>query len=287
MPTISQLMLYPIKSCAGISLSEALLCETGLSYQGIKDREWMLVDARGVCLTQREFPRMALIQCAITELGLEVRTDEKGESLHLALQIFPDQSTVQVQVWEKDFDALDMGEAVAHWFSEFLGTACRLVRFKPGVKRLSDAAWTADEEVPNLFSDGFPLLLISEASLQDLNHKSAARGGVSFPMNRFRPNIVIAGVDAFEEDYADAIKLEDDKRNISLKPVKPCARCPIPSVDQALGEFSANPLDILQTYRANPRVDGGITFGMNLIVSEGSGQMLRVGDQLNVNIAFE
>lgn len=286
MPTITSLQLYPIKSCAGISLTEANLSETGLSFQGVGDREWMVVDGTGNCLTQREFPRMALIVCTITDEALEV-SGGTNETLRLPLQITQDQTRLQVQVWEAFFDALDMGEQAAQWFSEFLGTNCRLVRFKPGVKRLSDAAWTAGEAVPNLFSDGFPLLVISEASLQDLNNRAAAQAGAAFPMNRFRPNLVIAGVEAFEEDYAESIAIQDENRNIVLTPVKPCARCPIPSVDQSKGEFSANPLDLLQTYRANPLVDGGITFGMNLIVTAGNGQMLRVGDAIGMPIKFD
>jgi uncharacterized protein YcbX len=112
--------------------------------------------------------------------------------------------------------------------------------------------------------------------------KLAAQGRAPLPMNRFRPNLVIAGIEAHEEDYAAAF----DFGGGVLKPVKPCARCSIPSVEQSTGERGPDPLDILQAYRANPKVDGGITFGMNAIVTAGAGQVLRVGQEVDVALAF-
>ena len=142
--------------------------------------------------------------------------------------------------------------------------------------------WTGGIEAPTLFADGYPMLVISEASLQDLNEKLQAQGRTPLPMNRFRPNIVITGIGAFEEDYAEALRIGAAK----LKPVKPCPRCPIPSIDQATGEIGPDPLDILRTYRVNPKVDGGITFGMNAILIAGECEVLRVGQAVEVDLAF-
>ena len=101
-------------------------------------------------------------------------------------------------------------------------------------------------------------------------------------MNRFRPNVVIAGIEAFEEDYTDTFQIGE----VELKPVKPCPRCPMPSVDQATGEFGPDPLEILQSYRAKPELDGALCFGMNAIVTAGDGQLVRVGQEIEVALAF-
>ena len=170
----------------------------------------------------------------------------------------------------------------ANWFSAMIGIPCRLVRFDPASKRLASKKWTGEREAPTLFSDGFPILLTSQASLNDLNQKLQAQGRDALPMDRFRPNIVIDGVEAFEEDFVETFSTG----KVRLQPVKPCPRCPMPSIDQATGKFGPDPMDILQTYRANPKVDGGITFGMNIILQEGDGEVLRVGQDLEMELAF-
>jgi uncharacterized protein YcbX len=133
-----------------------------------------------------------------------------------------------------------------------------------------------------LFSDGYPMLVISEASLADLNQKLKAAGRDALPMERFRPNIVVSGIEAFEEDHAASFSVN----GAVVKPVKPCPRCPVPSIDQATGEFGPDPLDILRSYRADPKVDGGITFGMNAILVQGDGVVLRAGQEVEMEIAF-
>lgn len=283
MPTITELNLYPIKSCAGISLREATLTTAGLMSEHIYDREWMVVDAQGEFLSQREYPKMALITPRIKGESLELRAPGMLR-LEIALGL-PDPSeapTLAVRVWDDTVKAYDCDETTAAWFSNFLGTPCRLVRFHPDAERKADHAWTGDVPAPTLFSDGFPLLVISEGSLADLNEKLISMGREALPMNRFRPNVVINGVDAFEEDHAAEIRIGQT----ALKPVKPCARCSIPSVDQSSGERGKDPLDVLQTYRVNDRVNGGITFGMNAVVSGGEGLIVRVGEDVAIELAF-
>ncbi|RJG04975.1 MOSC domain-containing protein [Noviherbaspirillum cavernae] len=283
MPILTELNLYPVKSCGGIALREATLTQAGLMSEHIYDREWMVVDARGEFLTQRDHPRMALIKPRIKADTLELRAPGMlGLEIPLDLPD-PDQApTRDVRVWNDTLKAYDCDETTAVWFSNFLGTPCRLVRFHPHAQRSANKKWTNAVEAPTLFSDGYPMLVISEASLADLNDKLVAQGRATLPMSRFRPNIVINGIDAFEEDYAESFKLGD----ASLKPVKPCPRCPIPSIDQATGVIGPDPLDILRTYRVNPKVDGGITFGMNAILLEGEGQVLRVGQEVEVTLVF-
>lgn len=281
MPKISEIIFYPIKSCRGIALQEAMLRPFGLSDGTVADRQWMLVDEGGEFLTQRAHPRMAVIAPRIGNGSLEVQATGMAP-LKIPLALLDASSSRKVRIWRDTLDALDCGEAASAWFSEALGTRCRLVRFDSHVRRFSNTQWTGGIEAPNLFSDGYPFLVISQASLDDMNEKLAAQGRDALPMNRFRPNLVIDGIGAFEEDHAREIRIGD----AVLKPVKPCPRCPIPSVNQATGIVGPDPLDILRTYRADPRVDGGITFGMNAILLKGEGASLRVGQEVEVELDF-
>ena len=283
MPILTELHLYPIKSCAGISLREATLTPAGLMSEHIYDREWMLVDANGLALTQREYPNMALITPRIKADTLELRAPGMLRlEVPLGLPDPEDEKIIRVQVWDDQLDAYDCDDTTALWFSNALGVTCRLVRFHPNAKRLASTTWTAGVEVPTLFSDGFPMLVIGAGSLADLNEKLIAQGRAALPMNRFRPNLVFGDLAAYGEDFAESYQLGD----ATLQPVKPCPRCPIPSIDQATGEVGPDPLDILRTYRVNPKVDDGITFGMNAILLNGAGQLVRVGQQVDVNLAF-
>jgi len=282
-PTLSALTLYPIKSCAGIALAQAEVTVHGLASGGVRDREWMVVDPEGNLLTQREYPAMALIVPRIAGDALELSAPGLPVlRLPIDTASLARAATMDVRAWDDFVQAWDCGSEPAQWFSHAVGTSCRLARFHPMARRLASSKWTGEREVPTLFSDGFPMLVTSEASLADLNHRLAAQGRDALPMNRFRPNLVIDGIEAFEEDYAATIRIGA----ACLQPVKPCARCPMPSVDQATGRFGPDPLDILQTYRANPLVDGGITFGMNAILIEGEHTLVRVGQDADIEIAF-
>ena len=283
MPTIATLTLYPIKSCAGIALQAATVSAAGLNHGQVHDREWMVVDSAGQFLSQRSHPRMALIVPALQGgamllqapgmLPLEIATAPLAAGLAPA---------IAVTIWDDQLEAHDCGDEAGRWFSQVLGQPCRLVRFDPAVKRLASKKWTDDADVPTRFPDGFPMLVISQGSLDDLNQKLQAQGRAAVPMNRYRPNIVIDGVDAFEEDFAAMIEAGP----VRLRPVKPCTRCPMPSVDQATGEFGPDPMDILLTYRGNPRVDGAPTFGVNAILQDGAGEILRVGQEMTLELDF-
>lgn len=285
MPIVTELWLYPIKSCTGIAIPSATLTAAGLQAHGVGDREWMLVTPEGVFLTQRELPRMALISPSIENTELVVNAPGMP-SLRVGIHSTNHPSR-EVTLWEELHLAADMGDAAAQWFSQFLQTPCCMVRALPSMQRTPNPKWTGGRAASSLFSDGYPLLLISQASLDDLNDKLHTLGRSALPMNRFRPNIVIDGIAAFEEDYVDTFSFGGETDTVQLAPVKPCPRCPIPSVDQDTGIVGDSPLDVLQTYRANPLVDGGITIGMNVIVVNGVGKTLQVGAEAEVELKFD
>jgi uncharacterized protein YcbX len=281
MPILSQLLLYPIKSCAGLSVSTATLLESGLSAQGVHDREWMLVTEDGQFLTQREFPRMALVRPRPE--GGQLRVGFPGMADLLLPLAWDEQAAPRrVRIWDDLVDAADCGDAAAAWFGQVLGQHCRLVRFRRDVVRPTSVKWTGGVPSRTRFADGYPLLLIGQASLDDLNARLRGAGREALGMDRFRPNLVVEGLEAFEEDYVAALRAD----GIEVRPVKPCARCPIPSIDQATGIPGPDPLDILQAYRANPRMEGAVCMGMNCIVTLGAGSELRVGQALEDELAF-
>lgn len=277
---IAQLFIYPVKSCAGIGVSEAVLTETGFDL----DRAWMVVDAQGDFVTQREQPRLALVQPQLRRSDLVLRAPGML-ALHLAVDTV--EHATRVRVWGEEVAAYDMGDIAAQWFTDFLslsdqglptaGARYRLVRFDPEHRRLSDAAWTGGQEALNQFSDGFPLLVLGQASLDGLNHRLQAAGQPVVGVERFRPNIVLAGLEAHDEDRLSMLRVRTDEGDVLLQPVKPCPRCPIPNIDPVTAQSSPAVGDALQAYRQNPRLDGAVSFGMNLIVREGGDAVLRVG----------
>jgi uncharacterized protein len=292
---IASLHVYPVKSCGGIALNEALLIETGIEF----DRAWMLVDAAGTFVTQRELPRMALIQPTLKSTEMVLRAPGML-ALHVALDRV--EGAVRVRVWDDEVAAFDMGDLCAQWFTDFLGGPpsgrpaadartrgaeaegvsgvrfpLRLARFDPDHKRLSSHRWTGSLDAENGFADGFPVLVTSSAALAELNRRLQAQGRAPVTMARFRPDLVLDGLDAHGEDALDEIVFDTPEGPVRLRLVKPCARCPIPDVDPLTAETGHAVRDTLSTYRADARLDGSITFGMNAVIVEGVDRMLRVG----------
>lgn len=283
--TIARLFVYPIKSCAGVELPEVLLTETGLEF----DRAWMVVGADGVFVSQRELPRMALIQPQMKQMEMVLRAPGML-ALHIAFDRV--EKPVRVKVWRDEVAAYDMGDIAAQWFSDFLSEpgkpqSLRLVRFDPEHKRLSNMTWTKGVEAPNQFSDGFPLLVTSEKSLDELNEKLVAAGHAAVGIERFRPNIVLAGIEAQDEDRVETMHIATAEGGAQIEPAKPCPRCPIPDIDPATAISTPEVGDALRSYRANARVDGAITFGMNCIVVDGIDHLLKVGQPVGANYRFE
>lgn len=276
MVTISGLWVYPIKSCRGIELMTSILTADGLAW----DRHWMLIDHEGRFLTQRQFPKMALIA---TELGEDSLCVSAAGMSDLQVPFGHEGTIVTASVWRERCEAIDAGEPAAGWFSEVLGTDCRLVAFDPRAKRISDPDFAGDSGASTQFSDGFALLVIGEASLVALNERLIEKGAEAASMARFRPNLALRGVEAFDEDHIRELRGE---QSLMLRLVKPCARCLITTVDPATGirDRAGEPLTTLNEFRVDH--DFGTTFGQNAIVLGGVGNRLSIGDELQVNWTF-
>lgn len=264
---IAALHVYPVKSARGIELDDAGLTRAGLE----QDRRWMLVDAAGRFLTQRELPRLALLVPVVSATALRLQAPAMPE---ISIALAREGERRRVSVWNHSCEAFDEGAAVADWLRQYLDHECRLVRFDPAHRRLSSRQWSGAVEAENQFSDGFPILALSTASLADLN----ARLPEPLPMNRFRPNIVLEGLDAYDEDRID--ELCDGA--IRLKPVKACTRCKITTTNQDTGGAASDePLRTLKSYRYDAALHG-VCFGQNLIVIDGVGARLRRGQTLQL-----
>jgi uncharacterized protein len=274
--TVAQLHLYPIKGCRGIALDAATLAATGLEVDGIGDREWVVVDADGEFLSQREYPMLARVETRMTETHLRLKAPGM---LQLEVPFASEGDVVKARVWDDTIAAVTQGEVADAWFSNFLGVPARLLRFDPEHTRLASHRWTGKDEAPYKFADAFPLLVTNTASLADLNRRLQKQGQPAVDMQRFRANLVLDGIEAYEEDYIDRITVGE----VVLRAVKPCARCSVPGVDPASGEHSPVVPDLLATYRG--RTGGepqGVMFGINAIVVAGAGSTLRVGSAAEV-----
>ena len=182
--------------------------------------------------------------------------------LQLEVPIESEGDVVKVRVWNDEIAAVTQGEIADAWFSRFLGRPAQLRRFDPEARRLSNTRFTGATEAPYKFADAFALLVTSSASLVELNRRLAQRKIAAVGIERFRPNIVLAGTDAFEEDYVAQLTIGASE----LRLVKPCVRCSVPNVDPTTGESSSEPGDTLTLFRDNARA-GGVTFGMATITS--------------------
>ena len=261
---ISALYQYPLKSCRGIALTSAQLTPYGME----QDRHWMVVDKKGRFLTQRRFPRMALITAEPCTDGLMLQAPGMPD---ITIATVEDADPLEVRIWGFESRARDGGDVAAAWLSEFLQYDCRLAAPSAEFKRPVDTFYD-NQNTEVLFSDGFPFLLISQASLDHLNAQLAA----PVPMDRFRPNIVVTGCAPHAEDGWRRLQIGEE---LIFDVVKPCERCTIPLVDQATGERGEEPIATLSRYRQN---DGGdVLFGQNLIHVTKRGT-LRVGDPVTV-----
>lgn len=278
--SVASLHVYPVKSCGGISLGEALLVETGIEF----DRAWMVVDSAGKSVTQRELPRMALVQPTLRTSEMVLRAPGM---LALHIELDRVEAPVRVELFGEELPAYDMGDLCAQWFSSFLLQPVRLVRFDPEHRRLSERTWTGEIEAENGFADGYPILVTSVAALDELNRRLRVQGLEDVAMARFRPNLVLDGLDAHGEDALDEIVFATADGPVRLKLVKPCARCPIPDVDPLTAETGHAVGDTLAGYRADARLDGGITFGMNAVIVEGIERALRIGMTGDATFAFD
>lgn len=264
--------IYPVKSCAGIEVEQTELLATGLAW----DRCTMVVDAAGHFLSQRQLPRMALLQPRLEAQTLMLRMGPAGPCLRLPL--LEGGAARLVRVWKDSLPAWDMGDEVAAGLSAFLGQPCRLVRFDSRQRRLASLKWTAGIEAPNQFADGYPLLVLTQGAIEGLNSRLIAKGHAAVALERFRPNLVIDGFAPHAEDRLDTLHVAGAQVQLAL--VKPCNRCPMPDIDPQTALHTLEVGMALREYRRDPRMNGAVTFGMNAIVIEGVGQTLRVGQRV-------
>lgn len=262
---LTEINIYPVKSLGGISLKSSIVEEKGF----INDRRWMLVDGNGVFLSQREHPKMARLKVNLTKESLIVSAG--AESISIAFSPKNDALT-SVKVWSSRVKAFVYEDEVNQWFSDRIGVRCRLVKMPEDAKRIVSPGYAVRKYKDTVsFADGYPYLLISRESLDDLNSKLEK----PLPMNRFRPNIVLEGADAFAEDDWKKIRIGETVFHV----VKPCARCVMTTIDQQTGEKDGNePLKTLAEYRNRK---GKVIFGQNLI-AENTGKTLKVGDKVEV-----
>ena len=244
---LSQIYIYPVKSTRGVPLNSAVVSDRGLQY----DRRWMLIDEDNNFITARKFPRMVLIESHINQDTM-VLTAPGMPDLKVSLSGY-DTRSLGVRIWKDVCQAYYCGEEAEKWFSRCLNISARLVNMPPESRRLIDPNYSEGKHVVS-FADGYPFLLISEDSLADLNRRLRT----PLEMERFRPNLVVKGCTAYEEDSWKAIRIGD----ITFRFAKPCSRCVITTIDPSEGTPAKEPLRTLATYRAS---QGKVFFGQNLI----------------------
>ncbi|WPR72760.1 MOSC N-terminal beta barrel domain-containing protein [Flavobacterium sp. NG2] len=252
---LSEIWIYPVKSLGGIALSHAKVTLRGLEY----DRRWMLVDEKGTFITQREYPELALFQPSIENDSLVIchRDSAKG-SVRFSLSQKNNSPKMEVTVWEDIVAAQEVDSDISAWFSQILGFTVRLVFMSEESHRKVDANYAVSSEDITSFSDGFPFLIIGQASLDDLN----ARLENPISIQRFRPNFVFTGGSAYEEENWTEFTID----NHTFYGVKPSGRCVITTVDFEKGIFSGKePLFTLSKYK---KVGKKVIFGQNVIAKQ-------------------
>ena len=274
---VASLTYFPVKSMRGIDLVEAEIGPRGI----VGDREIMVVDQEGKFLTQRELPAMALITPSVANQSLSLSFENQKVNIPL-----PDQGVpVSVEVWkDQGVQAIDLGDEAGQFLGDILNHQCRLVMMDPQAKRQVDLEFSQPGDEVG-FADGFPFLLISEASLGDLNERIASNGHPELPMDRFRPNIVVSGVDKFAEDTWQKVRIGE----VEFEVVKPCSRCKITTVNQQTAEIGKEPSKTLASYRRGKQLGfndtNKIYFGQNLIHrfrEDQTSAKVRLGDQLTI-----
>jgi uncharacterized protein len=265
MPALSEIWIYPIKSLGGMSVPEARVTRQGLQY----DRRWMLTDMDNRFMSQREIPALSLFEATLIEEGIRIQHKKNGcQEMVIPFEIV-EGALETVFIWDDECAALRADASINNWFSESLGISCKLMYMPETCNRLVDPRYASHAEITS-FADGYPILLIGQASLNELN----TRLEQPIPMNRFRPNLVFTGGHAFEEDGMEAFEIN----GIDFFAVKPCARCTVTTIDQDLAIKGKEPLKTLAQYRMK---DNKIYFGQN-ILHRGTGTLM-LGDVLQVN----
>lgn len=264
---LTQINIYPVKSLGGISLPSAYAGGRGLQY----DRRWMLVDEFNSFITQRENPMMALIGLKMNEQGFQLFHKNTPQTVFTIPFALEKGKHCAVTIWNDVCDAIEYEHETNDWLREVLNQNCRLTYMPDTANRYVAESYSRDKDIVS-FADGFPFLIIGEASLQNLNEKLT----VLLPMNRFRPNFVFSGGSAFDEDSWGTCCIGD----VEFHVVKPCIRCTITTIDQDTGARSHEPLRTLSTYR---KENNNVYFGQNLLIKKQG--IVRLNDVLTISPA--
>jgi uncharacterized protein YcbX len=259
--SVSGLYVYPVKSARGSARARAALTPLGLEW----DRQWMIVNARGVFLTQRAHPQLARIVPEVTPGALVLTAPGLPR---LTVPLDADGTRAAVRVWDDACIGIDQGSAAREWLTQAVGEDVRLIRAPPDMGRIASPQFAGTTPAPIAFPDGYPVLICNEASLADLNERLPE----PIPMERFRPNLVLQGLPAWAEDRIDTLEVGP----VTLRLVKPCVRCTIPSIDQETGERSTDPAPALKQFRFSKALRG-VMFGENAVIVRGAGLSLERG----------
>lgn len=264
--TLEALSIFPVKSCGAVALLESEVEARGLEH----DRRWLVVDESGRFLTQREVPQLATIRPRIGQDTLELRCGDARLDVPLRLH---EGQTMRVRIWRDFVDAIRAGELADDWLRDVLGLDARLVWMPDEARREVDTRYASAGEITS-FADGFPFLVLSCASVEDLNARIVAQGGEAIGAERFRANFLVAGAAPYEEDSWTRFRIGECEFEV----VKPCSRCVIPTLDQETGQKTGSePLRTLATYRAQ---NGRIFLAQNALPRELG--RVRVGDEVEV-----
>jgi len=268
MARITSLHIYPVKSCRGIDVDQALITPTGLEW----DRRWMIVRPTGRFVTQREVPKLATITVAVGNGRLTLSVEGHPP---LVVDVAHGGPERHVRIWDDQCKAIDAGDEAAAWLKRVLADDLRLVRIDEREPRLANPKYVGKQPQPVTFTDGYPVLMISNESLAELNQRLPE----PIPMARFRPNVVIEGVAAHAEDQMALFRLGP----VVLRGVKLCTRCSVTTTDQLSGARDPHqePLRALGKYRHNYELKG-VTFGQNCTLHSGLGERLTVGAALAI-----
>lgn len=277
---VDGLFSYPVKGMRGVALDATVMATTGTQH----DRRWMLVDPRQTpaqFLSQRELPAMATLEASVNAQGELMLSRIGGAPIHIQGTDYASVRTVRV--WNFETLAEDAGDDAADWCAQALARpsgSVRLVRFDAALTRHCNTTYVGASGAHTWFADGYPVLVTNTASLDDLNARVVAHGGRPVPMNRFRPNLIVRGLPAWDEDFVDTLTIG----HVVLKLVKPCVRCLVTTTDQESGrQFGSEPLNTLAKFRNNPDL-GGVTFGWNAIVVAAGA--VRTGDPIHAAYRF-
>lgn len=265
MPSISGLYIYPVKSLGGISLDSVELTDRGFRY----DRRWLLVDENNQFLAQREHTQLALLQSGITVDGIEVYKNNNPADKITFPFVAENSERENVVIWDDVCEAVEVSKEISQWFADALAMNCKLMYMPEDSLRKIDQRYALSENDITSFSDAYPVLLIAKESLIDLNERLDEK----LPMNRFRPNLVIEGLEPYEEDWIKHFSVNA----IDFFGVKLCSRCVLTTVNQQTGIKGKEPLKTLASYRS---LNNKIYFGQNIIY-KGKG-ILSKGDEVKI-----